>query len=219
MYFKDRVDAGQRLAKELIDKYRYENTIVLSLSDGGIIVGEQIARELHCSIAMLYTDSIFLPGDGKTEVGTVDQSGNVTYNSLIPTAQLDEFITEFHNYFDEQRIQKMHHLNTLISPIGKADPSILRGHNVIVTTDGAATGVQFDAALSYLKPIAIDRLIAAVPVASVAAVDRLHVLFDELHCLDVRPNYVSTDHYYQDPAVPDHETLMKTISDIVENWN
>ena len=76
MYFKNRADAGMKLADELEEKYRYENTIVLSLSDGGIVVGEQIARRLHCSITMLYTDPIVLPGDGKTVVGTIDQGGN-----------------------------------------------------------------------------------------------------------------------------------------------
>ncbi len=218
MYFKNRVDAGIRLAKELEAKYRYENTIVLSLSDGGIVIGEQIARSLHCSIAMLYTDPIVLPGDGKTVVGTIDQSGNMTYDKMIPTAQLDEFITEFHGYFDQQRIEKMHHLNTLISRAGKASPDILRGHNVIVTTDGAPTGAQFDAAISYLKTIAVDRVIAAVPVASEMAVDRLHVLFDELHCLSVAQNYVSTDHYYEDPTIADHNELMNKIDDIIDKW-
>ncbi len=218
MYFKNRTDAGIQLADELEAKYRYENTVVLSLSDGGIVVGEQIARRLHCSISMLYTDPIVLPGDGKTIVGTIDQGGNMTYDNMIPTGQLDEFITEFHSYFDQQRIEKMHHLNTLISGAGKASPDILRGHNVIVTTDGAPTGAQFDAAIAYLKPISVDRVIAAVPVASEKAVDRLHVLFDELHCLNVAQNFVSTDHYYDDPEIANHDELMKKIADIIHVW-
>lgn len=218
MYFASREQAGEKLANELIEKYRYENTVVLSLSDGGIVVGEQIARKLHCSLAMLYTDPILLPDNAKTEIGRIDQAGNVTYDKMIPTGQLDEFISEFHSFFDQQRIEKMHHLNSLISTAGKADPSVLRGHNIIVVTDGAKNGVQFDAALAYLKPIAVDKVIAAVPVASVQAVDRLHVLFDELHCLNVTPNFIETDHYYEESAVPDHEDLMSRISDIIDSW-
>lgn len=218
MYFTDRKQAGGLLAEKLKEKYRYENTIVLSLSDGGIIVGEQIARQLHCSLAMLYTDPIVLPDNSKTEVAMIDQAGNVTYDKMLPTGQLDEFVSEFHSHFDQQIIEKMHHLNTLVSNIGKASPDVLRGHNVIVVTDGAKTGAQFDAALAYLKPIAVERVIAAVPVASVAAVDRLHVLFDELHCLNVTPNFIETDHYYEDPEIPEHEELMTRISDITESW-
>ena len=218
MYFDDRKQAGELLADELEKKYRYENAIVLSLSDGGIVVGEQIARRLHCSLSMLYTDTITLPDSFHTEVGTIDQAGNVTYDNMIPTGQLDEFITEFHGSFDQQKIESMHKLNSLVGAHGKTDPSILRGHHVIVVTDGAKTGAQFDAALSYLKPIAIESVVAAVPVASVTAIDRLHVLFDELHCLNVAANFISTDHYYEDESIPEHDVLMRSISDIIENW-
>ena len=43
MYFESRAHAGQKLAAELVEKYRYENCAIVALSDGGVIVGEQIA--------------------------------------------------------------------------------------------------------------------------------------------------------------------------------
>lgn len=216
MYFQDRIEAGQLLADELTT-YIGTDTVVMSLSDGGLVVGEQIARKLNCQICMLYTDSILVPGDKRTVFGTVDQTGNVTYNSLIPTGQLDEFISEFHGYFDQERIKSIHKLNSLISPEGQAEPNVLRGHNIIVVTDGAKTGAQFDAALAFLKPIAVKKVIAAVPIASVTAVDRLHVLFDELHCANVTANYISTDHYYDQPHIPGHTEILRSISDIASH--
>jgi predicted phosphoribosyltransferase len=69
-----------------------------------------------------------------------------------------------------------------------------------------------------LKPIDYDRLIVATPFASVQAVDRMHIMADEIYCMNVLANYIETDHYYDTNDMPDHELVIKTIEDIVLNW-
>ena len=85
-------------------------------------------------------------------------------------------------------------------------------------SDGLKTGFPVDLAAEFLKPIAIEKLIVATPFASVAAVDRMHVLADDLYCLTVITDYIDTNHYYDQQDVPDHETVLKTIEQIVLNW-
>ena len=58
MYFESRAQAGQLLAVQLLERYRYENCAVVALSDGGVLVGEQIAAQLHCILTMLVTEGI-----------------------------------------------------------------------------------------------------------------------------------------------------------------
>ena len=53
-YFFSRADAGRLLAKRMY-KHRYDDTIVLALSDGAVLVGAEIARFLHSLIAILVT--------------------------------------------------------------------------------------------------------------------------------------------------------------------
>lgn len=81
MYFASRTEAGQKLANLLKD-YRFEDTAVLALSDGGVVIGAQIAAELHCPLMFLLTQDITLPGE-KTAVGVIDQNGGFTYNDLF----------------------------------------------------------------------------------------------------------------------------------------
>jgi len=69
-----------------------------------------------------------------------------------------------------------------------------------------------------LKPIQVKRVIMVTPLASVPAVDRMHVLADEIFCLSVIQDYISTDHYYDKQDVPDHELVVKTIEQIVGHW-
>lgn len=48
MYFKSRVEAGQKLADQIVKKYSGKPCAVIGLSDGGVMVGAQIAIRLHC---------------------------------------------------------------------------------------------------------------------------------------------------------------------------
>ena len=58
MYFESREEAGAQLAARLFDKYRYENCAVVALSDGAVLVGEQIAAALHCVLTLLLIENI-----------------------------------------------------------------------------------------------------------------------------------------------------------------
>ncbi len=95
---------------------------------------------------------------------------------------------------------------------------MLRDHTVILVSDGLDSGASLDVAVDFLKPIRIRRLVVATPVASVQAVDKLHMLADELHILDVKDNYLGTDHYYNNNTVPSHEETIDKINKIVLNW-
>ena len=85
---------------------------------------------------------------------------------------------------------------------------------MIVVADGLKTGFPVDLAAEFLKPIAIEKLVVATPFASVQAVDRMHVLADDLYCLNVIEDYMDTDHYYDKQDVPDHEIILKTIEQV-----
>jgi predicted phosphoribosyltransferase len=121
-------------------------------------------------------------------------------------------------YIEQQMFLQMHDMNRLVGQCGTISKELLRGHNVIVVTDGAKTGFSIDLAYEFLKPISIEKLIFAVPFSSVEAVDRMHVLADDLYCLNVIEDYRDTDHYYDKKDVPDHATILKTIEHIILNW-
>ena len=216
MYFANRVEAGQKLAINL-SKYRYENCAVVALSDGGVVVAAQIAQALHCVLTLLLTESIKVPGEPEA-VGVINQDGGFTYNNMYSAGQLEELTTEFHQYIDQDRLQKFHDMNRLLGQGGLIRRDLLYGHNVILVSDGLNNAFSLDAAVEFLKPVKTQKLIVATPLASVPAVDRMHVLVDEIHCLSVIDNYVDTNHYYQDNSVPNHETLVKTIQQVVLSW-
>ena len=217
MYFESRVYAGQLLAAELVGQYRYDNCAVLALSDGGVVVGEQIAIALHSILTMLLVEEIEVPGES-LNFGGVSQSGNFTYNSSFSSGEIDEYTNEFHGYLDEQKREAFQRINRLLGDGGLVDHDMLRDRVIILVNDGFVDTTVLDIAVEFLKPIRIKRLIIVAPVASESAVDRLHIMADELHILDVKDNYFDTNHYYEDNTLPSHEETIKKINQIILNW-
>ncbi len=218
MYFEDRETAGQILANELVEKYRYENCAVLALSDGGVVVGEQIAKALHCVLNLLIVEKIEVPGEG-VSFGAVSQTGDFTYNASFSSGEIEEYQSEYYGYLEEKKREAFEKINRLVGDGGLIDPDLLRDRVVILVSDGLNGGSSVDVAADFLKPIRLKRLVAAVPVATVQAVDKLHVLADELHILDVKSNFLGTDHYYEKNIVPSHEETIKKINEIILNWH
>jgi len=217
MYFESRAQAGQQLAVRLLEKYRYENCAVLALSDGGVLVGEQIASALHCMLTMLLVEDIEVPGESLT-FGGVSQNGNFTYNGDFSKGEIDEYSSEFHSYLEDQKRQAFQRINRLIGDGGLVDYDMLRDHTIILVSDGIDEGTVLDVALDFLKPIRIPRLVVAAPVASEKVVDRLHVIADELHILDVKVNYFDTNHYYTNNDIPSHQETIDKINKNILNW-
>lgn len=216
MYFKSRAYAGRLLAKELY-KYRFDNLAVVSLSEGGLIVGAQIAMRLHGSLSLLLSRNIFLPGENDP-IAAVTSKGTFTKNNLFSAGQLEELLIDYHTLVEERRRQQMHDMNQLIDHDGEVKKEYLRRHVVVLVSDGLINGFSIDVAYDFLKTVAIKKLIVATPVASVQAVDRMHLLSDEIVCLDVKPNYISTDHYYDDNTIPSYENMQNVMRHISVNW-
>jgi len=217
MYFENREQAGNILAKELVDKYRYENCCVVALSDGAVVVGEQIARELHCILTMLLVQEIEVPGEG-ISFGAVAEDGGFTYNGMFSAGEIEEYASEYHGYLEEKKREAYQNLNRLLGDGGLIDENMLRDHVVILVADGLDTGLSLDSAVNFLKPIRIKRLVVATPVSTVQAVDKLHIMADELHILDVKDNFMGTNHYYTHNDIPSHEDTIAKINKIVLNW-
>lgn len=217
MYFASRLQAGRMLASQLTKKYQDTNCAVVALNDGGVMVGAQIAIQLRCVLTLLESAEIKLPREPDAIAG-ITASGVVAYNQRYSQGELDELIGENYGQIEQEKLSRMHDLNQLVGRGGTIDKSLLKGRVVIIVTDGLKTGFPVDLAAAFLKPIAIEKLVVATPFASVPAVDRMHVLADDLYCLNVIADYIDTDHYYDKQDVPDHQTILETIEEVVLKW-
>jgi putative phosphoribosyl transferase len=217
MYFKSRAEAGRMLADKL-DHYKQANTSVVALSPGAVIVGAQIAMRLHSALMMLMTENITLPGE-TDPLAAITSNNTFTYNDKFSTGELEEMKAEFLSVIEGQRIEQLHKLHALLGHGGEIHRELLNRRTVILVSDGLKNGLSLDVAADYLKPVKTDRLIAATPIASVPAVDKMHLIADEIACLSVLENYMDTNHYYEDNTIPPIEDLIKVITKTPVHWD
>jgi putative phosphoribosyl transferase len=216
MYFKSRAEAGRMLAQKL-DQYKNVNTTVVALSPGAVIVGAQIAMRLHSALTMLMTENITLPGETEP-LAAITSDNTFTYNNKFSTGELEDLHAEFLGLIEGQRLEKLHKLHALLGHGGEMHRELLQRHAVILVSDGLNSGLSLDIAHDYFKPIKIDKLIIATPIASVSAVDKMHLVGDEILCLSVLENYMDTNHYYDDNTIPPMEDLIKIITTTPVHW-
>lgn len=216
-YYPSRIAAGDLIADTLEPKYRYEDCAVLALGDGAVVVGAAIARRLHCVINLLVLAAIQLPRE-LDALASINNFGGITYNDKYSPGELEELRSEYFNYIEQQKLQQLFKMNELVGQGGVLDPDLLRDHTVIVVSDGLSNGFSMRAAAEFLKPIKINRLVMVSPFASVAAVDQMHVLADEIVCPNVIDDIISIDHYYEDCTLPPHDAVIRILEDIILHW-
>src|SRR5437868_13867128 len=135
MYFASRVRAGRMLARKLVKKYRHENCAVLALNDGGVVVGAQIASQLHCVLALLQSAEIVLPRE-PLPLAAITSDGRLAYNHSLAAAEIAEMASENYNLIEQEKLKQMHEMHQMVGTAGTVRKELLKGHNVILVTDG-----------------------------------------------------------------------------------
>lgn len=205
------------LASQLFEKYQYENCAVLALDEGGLTVGAQIALELHCPINMLLTEDVTLPRE-LNAIGSIAQDGTFSYNQDMNKYEIEDMVSEYHSYIDQQKFEKLQALHKATGRGSTIRKDLLKNRHIIITSDGLKSGHVLDVTIQYLKPVDYESIIIATPLASVPAVDYMHVLADDIYCLDVIDNYMDTPHYYDQEDIPDEQEAVYIVEQLVHNW-
>ena len=217
MYFASRTAAGKTLAEQIATRYKNEQCAVVALSDGSVMVGAQIALQLQAVMCMLLIQPIELPREG-TPIGGIAEDGSFAYNGMYSAGEIEELVAEYRGYIEQEKNDRLSEMHRLLGGGGLIRRDLLEDKVVILVSDGLSSGFSLDVANEYLKPVRVKKLVVATPLASVRAVDRMHVLADNIFCLNVLEDFTVIDHYYETRDVPNHDLIVKTIEQITKQW-
>ena len=203
MSFRDREDAGRRLAERLAG-YRGEGPVVLALPRGGVPVGYEISRSLGAPLDVFVARKLGAPGRPELGIGAVAQGGVRVLNGHavralgIPDDYVERAVKK-ETAEIERRLELLRG--------GRPEPEV-RGRTAILVDDGLATGVTARAAVAALRSHDPRRLVLAVPVCAAQTAKTLRSEVDELVCLEAPADLGAIGLWYEDfYQVPDGEVV------------
>jgi predicted phosphoribosyltransferase len=197
--FPDRKSAGRALALAL-DHLKGMKGVVLAIPRGGVPVAAEVAQALSMPLDILLSKKIGHPANPEFAVGAVTLEDQV----LTPGQDVDAqwIMTQ------TTRIRKELSLKSQRLKGDRPDMSI-RDRIVIMVDDGIATGQTLRATLPMIRRRQPAKIVIAVPVASVAAVQSLRPEVDELVVLHTPRHFAGVGVCYEDfSQIEDAEVAM-----------
>jgi predicted phosphoribosyltransferase len=189
--FQDRSQAGVLLAAEL-SSLRGKKAVVLGIPRGGILVAQALARGIDADLDIVLSRKLGTPGHTELAMGALAETGEVILN---PGVVKELYISE--SDLEEEKARQMAEIERRKEIIREVLPKIrLQGRTAVVTDDGLATGATMEAAIWAVRHENPQRIIAAVPVASEEAIDRIADDVDEVLCLRLPSYFMAVGQFY-----------------------
>lgn len=200
MLFKDRVEAGKKLAKAVL-QLKGSKGIVLGIPRGGVAVAKVVAEQLSWPLEVIVTKKIGFPGHDELAIGAVAEDGEPVWDKEMMKrfgflkgdlkAQLRKAKKKVEQYVDEFRQGRELQVKDKIA---------------MVVDDGIATGRTVEAGIKWLRGKGVGRLLVAVPVCARDTAKKLKKQVDEFVCLHQPWSFVAVGQFYREfPQVSDEE--------------
>ena len=205
MSFKDRSDAGRKLAAALAS-YKDQQPVILALPRGGVPVAAEVAAALKAPLDLILVRKIGVPFQPELAMGAVVDGGApiiVRNEDVIRLAGIEE--AEFKVICDSELAEIERRRQRYLGSRERVD---VAGRTAIVIDDGVATGATTRAALRATRMRNPKKLILAVPVAPTESLAELRSDADEVICLEDYEFFGAIGVYYADfNQVADEEVI------------
>jgi putative phosphoribosyl transferase len=205
--FKDREDAGKKLAEALV-KYKGKGVLVLAIPRGGAEIGFQVAGHLHADLAILIARKLPYPDNPEAGFGALAEDGSTIIlkeaSLWVPEEKIKEIV-----------LKQSEEIKRRVQVLRKGDPlPEIMGRTVILVDDGLAMGSTMRAAIELCRKRNADKIVAAVPVAGGRIAQEIDKIVDETVILEIPEFFHAVAQVYSNwYDVQDEEVL-----EIMRKW-
>jgi putative phosphoribosyl transferase len=192
--FKDRDDAGRKVAEQLLTYADRKDVIVLGIPRGGVPVAFQVAKVLRVPLDIFVSRKLGVPGQEELAFGALASGGvRVLDREIIEGVGISEAQIEQITEKAKKELTRRESIYRGVRP-----PLRVEGQVVVLVDDGIATGSSMRAAIQALRQMKPARLIVAVPVAPISTCNRLRPEVDELICVNTPKYFYAIGQFYDD---------------------
>jgi putative phosphoribosyl transferase len=193
-HYRNRSEAGRRLAAELRRYANHSDVVVLALPRGGVPVAYQVARALNAPLDVFIVRKLGIPTHPELAMGAIASGG---------IRLIDEVAVRRFRVTDEQvaavAAAEQEELERRERRYRKGLPSPdVAGKTVILVDDGLATGATMAAAAAAIRAQGPAKLVVAVPVAAPETCDAFRDITDDIICAVTPEPFYAVGLWYED---------------------
>jgi len=192
--FRDRRDAGQKLAKRLNAYAGRDDVVVLGLPRGGVPVAFEVAKELKAPLDVFLVRKLGVPGHEELAMGAIASGGvRVLNEDVVRSLSISDEMIARAAAAEQQELERREQMY-------RADyskPRIYR-RTALLVDDGLATGASMRAAVAALRAHQPAHIIVAVPTAAVETCEEFRDLVDEIVCVFTPEPFLGVGAWYSD---------------------
>jgi putative phosphoribosyl transferase len=211
MGFRDRFDAGRRLAERL-GHLRDEDLVVVGIPRGGVPVASEVAQALAAPLDVIVVRKLGVPFQPELAMGAIGEDGIRVLNpEVLRMADVDEdelAVVERRERAELERRARRLRADRPRVPLG--------GRTVVVVDDGIATGSTVRAACEVARAYGAARVVLAVPVAPQSSILELTDIADEVVCLETPELFFAVGQWYEDFSQTSDEEVVSLLSQASE---
>lgn len=193
--FRDRREAGQKLAEELARRFGGRNdVVVLALPRGGVPVGAEIAKKLGAPLDVFVVRKLGVPGHEELAMGAIASGGvRVLNEEVLSYLRVPANVVDAVTAREERELRRREE-----DYRGDRPPLDVTSKVVILVDDGLATGSTMRAAYASLRKLGPAKIVVAVPVAARETCEEFRRDVDELVCLRTPEPFQAVGLWYDD---------------------
>jgi len=206
--FRNRADAGRRLAEKLVAYAGRPDVLVLALPRGGVPVGFEVARALEAPLDVFVVRKLGVPGHEELAMGAIASGGAWALNDdVVKALSIPDVVIRAVASREIKELERREQLYR-----GDRPALDVGGCTVILVDDGLATGSTMRAAIAAVSRLGPARLIVAVPTAARTTCAELGHEVDECVCVITPDPFYTVGTWYEDFS----QTTDEEVRDLLE---
>jgi putative phosphoribosyl transferase len=192
--YRDRFDAGRRLATLLSSYANRQDVLVLALPRGGVPVGYEVARALNVPMDIFLVRKLGLPGYEELAMGAIASGGlQVANDDVVRQFNVPDDVIKSIAAGELRELERREQVYRAGRP-----PVDLTNKAVILVDDGLATGSTMRAAVQALRQSQPASILVAVPVGAPDTCANLREEADDVICAQTPENFSAVGRWYID---------------------
>lgn len=194
--FSTRFDALDKLLDVIpSDVLKKPNTLLIAISEGGLVMANEIIARYAIPLDFLFTEPILAPKNPECEVAIVSESMDISINEAL----VDSFDITYDFIYGEAQRRYEEKILPNIYRFRKGEViRSLSKKNIIIIDDGVETGLTMRVALKTCTKKFANTITIATPVISADTLEMLDDSADMIYSVYTPKHFVNTKYYYEE---------------------